>query len=354
MWGRSVTRIIPKTHHPYSTMEKDYNIEFDAKEVSLPSRYFLRLKKHLARLWWAYLGLCSLSFLVTILCLIYIIIPRLVQQNVDNSYLLCTDLTFAKPTTHSVTVNQSALLYTKTHFTPTLKPFTASLYLVDNDTYSSVPISTLRFPEIHALHPVSFNSLENAVLNFDSEAALAEVTKFSVQFMNREVVKTALVGEGKVSLGSLPEIKVKYNQTLSFRGLSGLKGFNITDIRLNLNAQNGEPNMSGLAVIPNPSVLTVELGNVTFTVLTARAGKVGNSIIENVKLSPGTNKFVMKSYINQTKIAQSMDISSGIVKLLIRGDSSVYNGQHLPYFEKALASNSMVIPLNVTAVLAHQ
>lgn len=49
------------------------------------------------------------------------------------------------------------------------------------------------------------------------------------------------------------------------QGLSGLKGFNITDIRLNLNAQNGEPNMSGLAVIPNPSVLTVELvGNCFF------------------------------------------------------------------------------------------
>ena len=46
--------------------------------------------------------------------------------------------------------------------------------------------------------------------------------------------------------------------------LNGLQGFNVTNAKINLTALAGEPNLSGFAFIPNPSLLTVALVGVCF------------------------------------------------------------------------------------------
>lgn len=46
---------------------------------------------------------------------------------------------------------------------------------------------------------------------------------------------------------------------LTVSGLNGLPGFNVTDPKVNLSAPAGHPNMMGTAVIPNPTIVTVEL-----------------------------------------------------------------------------------------------
>ena len=47
-------------------------------------------------------------------------------------------------------------------------------------------------------------------------------------------------------------------------GLNGLAGFNVTGAKVNLTASVGEPNLSGFAYIPNPSVLTVAMVSSAF------------------------------------------------------------------------------------------
>lgn len=46
---------------------------------------------------------------------------------------------------------------------------------------------------------------------------------------------------------------------MNYLGLNGLKGFNVTGVKLNLSAPAGQPNLKGFAFIPNPSVLTVAM-----------------------------------------------------------------------------------------------
>jgi hypothetical protein len=41
--------------------------------------------------------------------------------------------------------------------------------------------------------------------------------------------------------------------------MNGLKGFNVTGVKINITAAAGEPNLSGFAFIPNPSVITVAM-----------------------------------------------------------------------------------------------
>jgi len=42
-------------------------------------------------------------------------------------------------------------------------------------------------------------------------------------------------------------------------GLGGLAGFNVTGVKINLAAPAGEPNLSGFAFIPNPSLMTIAM-----------------------------------------------------------------------------------------------
>jgi hypothetical protein len=42
-------------------------------------------------------------------------------------------------------------------------------------------------------------------------------------------------------------------------GLNGMAGFNVTGAKVNLTAPSGEPNLSGFAYVPNPSVITIAM-----------------------------------------------------------------------------------------------
>jgi len=133
---------------------------------------------------------------------------------------------------------------------------------------------------------------------------------------------------------------------LTVVGLNGLQGFNVTDVRLNLTAAAGEPNLSGFAFIPNPSVITVALvstplplvttrnpnhiqGNVTL-ILSTTKGVVGNSTINDMTLVPGNNSLPMTGIIDVALVSNSLN--NGFVTLSIAGQSAIYNGQHLTYY----------------------
>lgn len=61
----------------------------------------------------------------------------------------------------------------------------------------------------------------------------------------------------------------------------------------------------------------------------------------------------MRSIINQTLVIEKIvsDYKDGLLPIDIVGNSSVYNGLHLPYFEQALAANTQHITLDVGAKL---
>ena len=62
----------------------------------------------------------------------------------------------------------------------------------------------------------------------------------------------------------------------------------------------------------------------------------------------------MRSTVNQTLVLTALQstFKNGMLPVDIVGNSSVYNGQHLTYFEKPLGSLTQHITLNVGAALA--
>lgn len=125
-------------------------------------------------------------------------------------------------------------------------------------------------------------------------------------------------------------------------------------------AEPGEPNLTGMAFIPNPSVLTVEMvcvsvvssllqqltqiqGTVMMHISTKEKGLIGNSTIENFVLKPGDNSLPMKSTVDTALALGSVD-DKGMVNMIIVGQTAVYNGVHLPYYVRL----SSLYPRGVT------
>lgn len=182
--------------------------------------------------------------------------PHIAQHGVDESSLEMTDIEFLDPTPDTVTLTQKAILHSPSIYTPTLDSFNASLWLVTNGTFASAPMSILTMPQIHALHPKSNASVIGQtvqILNLD------QITDYATQVLSQKNVSTALTGRTNLHEGHLPTVNIKYNTTTTYAGLNGLAGFNVTGAKVNLTAATGEPNLSGFAYIPNPTVLTVAM-----------------------------------------------------------------------------------------------
>lgn len=96
--------------------------------------------------------------------------------------------------------------------------------------------------------------------------------------------------------------------------------------------------------------MTIVMGDVTMELSTA-LGVVGSTTIKDMTLVPGNNTLPMIGTMDQTKVVGSMDVKTGLVELSIRGKSAIYKGEHLVYYERALASNNLSLALNVKQVI---
>jgi len=80
---------------------------------------------------------------------------------------------------------------------------------------------------------------------------------------------------------------------------------------------------------------------------------IGNNTFPSLTLNPGNNTIGFTGISNQTLVLDLIKkkYTNGILPVTIIGNSSVYNGQHLPYFEAALSSLALEAELNVGAAL---
>lgn len=339
-----------------STHDADKRAEVEQVEVGqtpYPKKvtFGQKAKRHCARFWWLHLIIFCVTFLITSLCLVYVALPKIAQKGVDDSSLEFTELMFLDPTNDSISLTQRGILYSPSIFTPTLDAFNASLFLVENGAINPSPILTIPMPSIHALHPQGNVSIENTRVQVNSQDGLAS---FATQVLRQENLTSALSGKTSLHLGALPVVPINYNSQSTYKGLNGLFGFNVTGIKINLAGVPGQPDLkpiTGFAVIPNPSVMTIAMGNVTLSLSTDKAGIIGNATINDMTIRPGSNTFPMNGNLTQTGVTSSMD-SDGMVQMIITGQEAVYNGQHLLYYETALKSNKLSLKMNVKQIIS--
>ena len=111
--------------------------------------------------------------------------------------------------------------------------------------------------------------------------------------------------------------------------------------------------MNGSVFIPNPTVITFALGNVTYNNY-VNDTFIGNATLRDLVLQTGNHTYPMVGYSNQSLVLDMIQstYTDGIIPLRTIGNSSIYNGEHLTYYEKPLQSNVQIVDLNVGAALA--
>lgn len=111
--------------------------------------------------------------------------------------------------------------------------------------------------------------------------------------------------------------------------------------------------MNGTVFIPNPSAMTLELGNVSLN-LAVDDTRIGTAFLNDLRLDPGDNYKGMRSTIDQPAVLSliTSTYQDGVLPVSITGNSSTYNGQSLPYYEAALRSNTLSLNLSTAPALA--
>ena len=306
------------------------------------------IKRHLRRFWWLHLIIFIICTLIIVLCLIFVAAPRISQNDINKSTLAVNSLVLTNPSPTSFHLLQNSTVENLSSYHPQLDAFNASLSLDGQPPYAYVEI-----PHIHATRD-AISMVDQDVTITDAEAFSA----YNVAVLNQEEVKVDVKGHTGLHEMRFPKTTVTYDKTTTMKGLNKLSGFNVTSFSIKLTPDPDGTNMVGEVYIPNPSVMTLTMGNVTFENIlpatsTTPATNIGNTTLNNLVLTPGNNTIPMRSIINQTIVIEALATTykDGMLPVDIVGTQAVYNGQHLPYFEKALQSLTQHISLDVGSAL---
>lgn len=305
--------------------------------------------------------------LIIILPIIFVAIPKKAQHEINASTLEVTSQEVTDPTEEGVHLKLESVIRSGSSYHPTVDSFTASLSLEGKEPFTNIVI-----PE--AKSEAETHITVDQSVKFASLSAFSEYTK---TVLGSEKFNVYLNGKTKVHLKGLPGMDVDYNKVVEMKGtyiftsvhsiphhphntnqilpgLNQLKGLNITDIKI-LTGTSKLPdgsNMLAKVTIPNPSVMTLDLGNVTMN-LAIDSTAVGYAFLPNILLKPGTNTVDMQAHVNPIAVYEQVtkNYKNAVVPLSVTGNSSVKDGVHLTYYEEAIKSNVVKLDLNVGPAL---
>lgn len=301
-----------------------------------------RTKAHFKKWWWLHLLVFCAVVLVIVLPIVYVGYPHIAQSDVNASTVNITQMIITDPTPNSFHLKQTQVLGVSSSYQPTIYSFLAAVSLAGAPKFAEVTI-----PQTTAKN--------GQVIHLDQDVHLTNVsafTDYTKAVMLQANITLDIAGTPKLKLGSLPMETINYDKSVVMTSLNKLHGFNVTKFQILLPALANGTNMNGTVYIPNPSVMTITMGNLTLD-LSVDGTAIGQSFMNDVVLVPGDNNLYMTSVVNQSTVLNMVanKYKTGILPITIKGNSSVYNGQELSYFSAALASNSLTVDLNIGSAL---
>jgi hypothetical protein len=144
--------------------------------------------------------------------------------------------------------------------------------------------------------------------------------------------------------------------------LNKVDGFSFADAAIVFPPETDGTNLRGTVILPNPSIVTFALvsefvfplvlsigpnnfkGNVTLNMIVGGV-TIGHGFLDNVVLSPGNNTLPIRATVDLKTLiqnlptilaAESNSLTNGNILISASGNSSVYNGLHIPYYEAVL------------------
>ncbi|KAI5299587.1 hypothetical protein KEM55_001982 [Ascosphaera atra] len=282
---------------------------------------------------------------------VYVGYPRIAQDGVNKSTLTTNSLNMSDTYSDHAHVKLNQEIGSKSIFKPKIYSFSANLSLPHRGV--DRPFMTVQVPETKAQDGQKFTIEQETNLPVD------EFTRYTTTVVQEKNFDVIVYGKPTLQQGKLPKVGVTYNQTVHMKGLNKLKGFELNDVKIDMGAFESFINemlnislpFTASAFIPNPSVMTLYLGNVTIlpTINGTVDSAFGTSIMHDVITTPGGNNFSVTGSMN---LAKSLPALSGTtLDLSLATTQCIYKGRNLTYFGDALATNPLPYKINLKDVI---
>ncbi|RMZ38050.1 hypothetical protein CA14_005074 [Aspergillus flavus] len=311
-----------------------------------PKGFWPRIFKHFKRYWLCY-GLLGFIFLAIFLPVFFlVIIPAIAQRLVNDASIPIHSAAIMQPTPDGLTFSLSASLSVPLGLSVRIDAFNLSLFnrgVKPMKPYVTVPLEGLR---LKGKSDITITNQTTKIQDQDQFTTILSNAVYSERF------KLSAYGKATAHLGKI-KVPLKLDKDIELNGLNMLKGFSIDNAGVVLPPEADGSNLLGQATLPNYSVVTFALGNVTLD-LKIDDIILGNGTINNVLLKPGNNSVPLRAVVdipNAIKniapilAAETNALSQGNVMISASGQSTIYEGEHIPYFEKVL--NNLTISANV-------
>ncbi|KFY41395.1 hypothetical protein V494_03015 [Pseudogymnoascus sp. VKM F-4513 (FW-928)] len=282
-----------------------------------------------------------------------VIFPAVAQLIVNKSPLQVSSVVLSNPTPHGNDLSLEASIRLATPLGVHIKPVPLSLY-VNDGTKDIVPYTKVVLPEANLKGNSSIKITDQPTEILDKPM----FKKFVHSALFEEDFTLSVTGPTSANVGKL-KAEVHMQKDIHLKGLNKLAGFSIPDARIVLPAEPDGTNMRANLSLPNASVLKIDMGNLTFNMMIGGI-TLGKANIENVILSPGNNTVaarctldVKKALANLRQILASQKgiLSTGSLAISASGNSTIYNGQHLDYYEDVLKQLTLTTQLALLPVL---
>ncbi|KAL4907482.1 hypothetical protein BDW74DRAFT_176247 [Aspergillus multicolor] len=303
--------------------------------------FWTRVKAHYKKWWWAHLIGLIVVVLVVVLPVVYVGYPNIAQSDINDSTLSVESMEISDPTPDGFHLHQRQVIGSDSMFHPKIFEFDADVSLLGGPVFATADV-----PEVKAD--------DGAVVVVDQWLNLTDAGAFgdfAQAVMLNEEFKMNIYGEPRLKQGGLPTIDIDYNKTVTMKGLNKLDGFKIVSLTPVDDRDDGNT-AEGTVYIPNPSVLQLDMGNLTLDVSLQNGTVLGQSFLNDLVLKPGNNTVPMLANMDMSAFFSMVLAGQREIPLRIVGNSSVYNGKEIPYFTQALAANVLTTTLNLTEVLS--
>ncbi|KAI9734221.1 MAG: hypothetical protein M1834_002323 [Cirrosporium novae-zelandiae] len=320
----------------------------DVSEYETTPTFGQRVKKNLKRFWWLYLIVLIIIVLIIVLLIVYVAYPKIAQSDINKSTLYIQSQAFTDPTTSSIRVTQHGFTHSSSSYHPQLDSWNASLYV----GAATTPFAYVQIPHMHATSTATQDINQTLQISH-----LGRMTSYVTTVLGSAEYQLRIKGRVKLHEMAFPATTVDYDKTVTLKGLNGLKGLKIVDFNLMGTTDAEGHNVNGTLMIPNPSNMTIELGNVTTYMYlpSLPTTPIGTALIPSLTLTPGNNTYAYLSTTNESLVLTQITktYTDMILPITIVGKSAVNDaGEHLEYFEKGLRENVIKnVSLDASVVL---
>lgn len=316
-------------------------VDLESKENSVapaPPTKGQRFKRHCARRWWCWLISFIIFDVVAVIVVIYGIIPPVAQKTLDNTTLNIQSIRILQPRTDQFQFSVTSYITgsSKLAQKATIDPMEVEFYLKDQDPFMSLPL-----PGVHGGDNILVEQLNHTTEIKDPKL----FGIFAGTLMQSDNFDMGIWGKTKIHLGAI-KTSVKYREWVNLKGFNKLDGMVINKY----NITTGDYIIVGSVVIPNPTVFTLQVGDVLLD-LSLNNTRLGNGILPNLTIIPGLNVYEFKANLtmnNAVKLAAA--VLSG-TSMQVQATDVQYGGQSIPWLAAPLSAVQINVPVNTSYVL---